>query len=399
MYMGGEDRVTFPSLGIDTYNDLGLWLVDFDDEVPETKTYTVDIPAGNGVLDLTEAILGQDVVYGQGVHTIELVFPESVGFHQLKTRIKNLLHGRRLDYKMSWEPEYTYTGRVAVSFEENFTSEYGTVTLEIEHDPFKLKEVVTRYYEISNGLIAHIESGRKKVQPTFEFSNDTIVVFNDERYVMPAGSYKLEDVWLTGGTNEVFFMPADSRSYMTHGEMAEYTWRHLRTERLIFELYRGDMKFYVKRIEVAGAATAVTGVLTFTATDEEGVEHSATLDIGSLQVVEGDSIVIEGGVAKVTVYNGKDFPDTYAFEFPEIASKSAIESVSTTCPGAVTYDIGSTAFTKDYQPAEHADHADKTHAVMTAYRHSQLGIVEVGDKAVSDIGGESVYVQYEWREL
>lgn len=400
MHMSGEDRVAFPSLGIDTYNDFGLWLTGFTDEAPELKTYTVDVPGGNGVIDLTEALLGGDVAYGQGYHTFELTFPELVGFHELKTKVRNLLHGRRLDYSLSWEPGYTYTGRVAVSSEENFTQEYGTITLEVERDPFKLKENAVRYYDISNGVLAYVVSGRKTVQPTFEFSDDTIVVFEGERVVMPAGSYKLTDVWFREGMNEVFMLPAAYRSYTTHKELASLTWEQLRKERRVFEIYKGAQKWLVSRIEVKGTATATTGVLTFTAEDEDGNESVGTLDIGSLQVVEGDGIVIDDGYAKVSVYAGEVTPTVYTFEFPELYSTSGpIVSLTADCAGDVTYQTDSTATTHVYRVALHSDHEGKTYAELAACRHLQLMSIDTGTEEVHDMGGESAYIQFDWREL
>ena len=400
MNMTGEDRVVFPSLGTDTFNGFGLWLTEFTDEAPEPKTYTVDIPGGNGVVDLTEALLGGDVAYGQGYHTFELTFPELVGFHELKTKVRNLLHGRKLDYQLSWEPGYTYTGRVSVSSEENFTSEYGVIMLEIERSPFKLKEEVTRYYDISNGLAVNVLSGRKRVQPTFELSDSTIVVFEGRRYVLPPGTYTLNDVWFTEGANRVFMLPATYRSYTTHGELAAYTWAQLGSERRIYELYQGATKWFVSRIEVQGAATAATGELTFTATDEDGNESAYVLDIGDLQVVEGDTIVIEGGWAKVTVQGGSLLGTTYTFEFPELYSTGApIVSLETDCPGTVTYETDSTTATKVYRNATHGDHASKTYAELAAFRHVQLLSILERTEEVSDGGSEYAYINYEWSEL
>ena len=64
MHRDVEDRLVIESAGFDSL-DWGLWMVDFKDEAPEPKYYTVDIPGGNSVIDLTEALNG-DVVYSRG---------------------------------------------------------------------------------------------------------------------------------------------------------------------------------------------------------------------------------------------------------------------------------------------------------------------------------------------
>ena len=203
MYTAEDDRLIIKELDLDTYSSWGLWMVDFEDDSPTVKTYMVEIPAGNGVIDLTEALAG-DAAYGQGKHTLEFKYPELGGFQQLKTKIKNTIHGRRFEYSLSFDPEYTYSGRFSVSFDEDMNEFYGTVTIEIDRDPFKSKGIKTYKLNANGGNVYRFESGRKRVRPIFDCSNPTIIEFNGKEIMLPQGAYKCTDVIFERGWNEIY---------------------------------------------------------------------------------------------------------------------------------------------------------------------------------------------------
>ena len=227
MYLAEDDRLIVKDLDLDTYNNWGLWLTDFEDESPQTKTYTVEIPAGNGVIDLTETLAG-DAAYGQGKQTLEFTYPELDGFQQLKAKIKNAIHGRRFEYVLSFDPEYTYSGRFSVFFSENINEPFGIVTIEIDRDPFKSKGVKTYKLNANGGNVYRFESGRKRVRPTFECSNPTIIEFNGREIMLPQGSYQCPDVIFERGWNEIYVnsMPISLLTWDQASEGGEHqmTW-------------------------------------------------------------------------------------------------------------------------------------------------------------------------------
>ena len=75
-------------------------------EPPEPKTYTVDIPGGNGVIDLTEALTG-DVAYKNRKQEFTFAVIDVKNFEKVKTEVSNFLHGRAFDYTMTMDPGYT----------------------------------------------------------------------------------------------------------------------------------------------------------------------------------------------------------------------------------------------------------------------------------------------------
>ena len=108
--------------GVDLSTEYGMILLDgYTLSPPEPKTYTVDIPGGDGVIDLTEGLTG-DVAYNNREQEFTFAIIDVDNWERSKTMISNFIHGRLYDYKMTMDPEYTYHGRFTVE-------EYGHAAL------------------------------------------------------------------------------------------------------------------------------------------------------------------------------------------------------------------------------------------------------------------------------
>jgi hypothetical protein len=101
---------------------------------PPPKVETIDIPGGDGVLDLTDFFDG--VKYKNRKLTFEFstIVPRTQ-FMDVFTRVQNLLHGQRMDIQPSDDSWY-YTGRVSVN-EWKADKSVGTFTVECDCDPYK----------------------------------------------------------------------------------------------------------------------------------------------------------------------------------------------------------------------------------------------------------------------
>ena len=88
----------------------------FAETLPEPKVIKVSIPAGLD-LDITDS-LGR-VGYHDGEHRFDvwLLCETEAERVDLEREIVLLLHGKRLEYSLSWDEGYTYTGRFALSFD------------------------------------------------------------------------------------------------------------------------------------------------------------------------------------------------------------------------------------------------------------------------------------------
>ena len=121
--------------GVDICETYGVTLSKFEQEPPEPKIITVDIPAGVDI-DITNAIGA--TAFHNGVH--RFVFAITGTDIVERTRaLKNALHGYYKPYELSWDSGYTYKGRWQVTEIERLSYDARLVTVEVSYYPFKTK--------------------------------------------------------------------------------------------------------------------------------------------------------------------------------------------------------------------------------------------------------------------
>lgn len=174
---------------------------------PEPKTYTVDIPGGDGVIDLTSALTG-DVAYSNRAQSFTFMVVDPDSFERVKTDVSNFLHGKSFDYQMTMDPGYTYHGRFSVTEYSHAVYAYpglvGVFAVDIDADPYKSKGHMTYQLNATGGKMFRIESGRKPVHPVIECTQPCRVRWKDIITVVPVGTYRLNDVLFTQGFNEIY---------------------------------------------------------------------------------------------------------------------------------------------------------------------------------------------------
>lgn len=190
--------------GVDLHTRYGLTVTD-DTElgVAEPKTYTVDIPGGNGVIDLTDAMAG-DAVFDTREITVGLAAVGVADPVKLRTELMGALHGRRLPFAFSFDAGYTYTGRFEVlDFEQSGVNGV-KATLKVTADPYKSRGTQAYKLNATGGKLYRFESGRRKVHPTIECEQPCFVTWDGEETIVPAGTYRLNDVVFSQGFNELW---------------------------------------------------------------------------------------------------------------------------------------------------------------------------------------------------
>lgn len=174
---------------------------------PEPKTYTVDIPGGDGVIDLTSALTG-DVAYSNRSQSFTFMVVDPDSFERVKTDVSNFLHGKSFDYQMTMDPGYTYHGRFSVTEYSHAVYAYpglvGVFSVDIDADPYKSKGLQTYQLNATGGKMFRLESGRKPVHPVIECTQPCRVRWKDVVTVVPVGTYRLNDVLFTDGFNEIY---------------------------------------------------------------------------------------------------------------------------------------------------------------------------------------------------
>lgn len=226
--------------GVDICERFKLALLDgYTLSPPDPKTYTVDIPGGNGVIDLTEALAG-DVVYKNRSQSFTFAcIDPSTSFESVKTELSNFIHGRYYDYTMTMDPGYTYHGRFTLSSysHEVYANGFvGTFKMDVDAKPYKTKEKCVYKLNATGGKWYSFESGRRPVHPTLECTETCFITWKDKEYTISPGAYRLNKVTFTDGMNDLYVnsrklytekwlnVAEDGDDAMTWDTASQYTW-------------------------------------------------------------------------------------------------------------------------------------------------------------------------------
>lgn len=174
---------------------------------PEAKTSYIDVPGGNGSIDLTEALTG-DVVYSDRPIRFSLILtgPREMWEHT-RIEISNYCHGRKMPIVMPDDPKHYFLGRISMGELKIASDE---VTAEIDFsvacDPYRYKfrkTVFDKSIPQSGVLELNLRNDRMAVMPDFTTDGETIIEFNQTSYSASAGTFKLTSVYLLEGSNPI----------------------------------------------------------------------------------------------------------------------------------------------------------------------------------------------------
>lgn len=240
--------------GVDLSEKFKMVLVDgYTLKPPAPKTYTVDIPGGNGKLDLTESLLG-DTVYDNRKQEFTFYVIDVNEFEKVKTEVSNFLHGKAYDYQITMDPEYTYHGRFTVDSYAHKTyssGNTGTFKITVESDPFKIKEQQVFRIDAIGGATIKLESGRMRVRPIVNTDTFTTVIYDGEQLYLKKGSWAINDLLLKEGSNYVYFntFPIHNLKWVDLKDNV-VTWSKFKEDPL-YEWYKsnGDGTYVIKKWE------------------------------------------------------------------------------------------------------------------------------------------------------
>lgn len=209
---------------------------------PSPKTYIVDIPGGNGKLDLTESLIG-DTVYDNRTQEFTFYLINVDNFEKVKTEVSNFLHGRAFDYKLTMDADYTYHGRFSVTSYAHAGMNngiVGTIVISIDANPFKYKETQTHKIDAVGGKTVYLPSGRMRVTPIVIASIPVRIIHKGEVIDLPAGTWVVDNVTFNGGENEVYLRTKEVHNLLWR-DLQAYTWKEFGATRL-YEWYTSKGK-------------------------------------------------------------------------------------------------------------------------------------------------------------
>lgn len=103
---------------------------------PEQKTTYIDIPGGNGTLDLSESLSGYPVYKNRTGSFTFRVMNDYVEWHERYSEIMEYLHGKRMKAILYDDPDWFYEGRFAI---DSWTSQptWSEITIKYDVHPYK----------------------------------------------------------------------------------------------------------------------------------------------------------------------------------------------------------------------------------------------------------------------
>lgn len=170
-----------------SFRDYGMWLRERPHVGnPEPKIDYVEIPGADGVLDVTEAVTGE-VKYGEREMLFRFSVQADIAEQQnIKMRLRNDLHGKRMHIVLDEDSDYYYDGRVNVKFVDEMPWKFG-VDISVMADPFKyeLEEtLIDKALSASGGSSARIEPtenvSRQVFNSLFVFDSPSVPTANLE---------------------------------------------------------------------------------------------------------------------------------------------------------------------------------------------------------------------------
>lgn len=162
------------------------------------KDNYVDIAGGDSAIDLTEALGG--VAYEDG--SIEFKF--TLRSAEAAGRMRNDLHGRRMEIVLERDPEFFYDGRLSCTKEERSGRLY-ELCFTARVRPYKYERAESVQVEAVSGREKEVllQNDRMPSMPRIQVDGDICLAYGGARYRMESGTYQIPEVTLQEGLNRI----------------------------------------------------------------------------------------------------------------------------------------------------------------------------------------------------
>ena len=187
--------------GIASFRDWGIYLSSIVIDDPKPKEIYVDIPNGDGALDLTEALTGEVHYESRPFEAVFTIKPETYSV-ELVRYLRSYLNGKQRTIRTKEEPGYYLIGRCATSLKNDGV--LAILTVKATCQPWKYKNDVTAINTTLGGSgtnTLNLTNERKRVIPTITASAAVTVVFNGKTISVNAGTQRLTNIALSYGDN------------------------------------------------------------------------------------------------------------------------------------------------------------------------------------------------------
>ena len=187
--------------GLASFSDWGLYLTALSIDAPKPKEIYVEIPNGDGALDLTEALTGEVHYESRPFEAVFAIKPETYSVDLARWLI-GYLNGKQRTIRTKEEPGYYLVGRCATSLKNDGV--LAILTVKATCQPWKYKNDVTAINTTlgaSGTNTLNLTNERKRVIPTITASAAVTIIFNGQTISANAGTQRLTNIALSYGDN------------------------------------------------------------------------------------------------------------------------------------------------------------------------------------------------------
>lgn len=200
--------------GMASFSDWGLYLTSLTIDAPKPKEIYVEIPNGDGALDLTEALTGEVHYESRPFEAVFAIKPETYSV-DLERWLIGYLNGKQRTIRTKEEPGYYLVGRCATSLKNDGV--LAVLTVKATCKPWKYKNDVTAInmtIGASGTLTINLTNERKRVIPTITASAAVTVVFDVQTISVNAGTQRLTNIALSYGDNVLTIKGAEGTTVL-----------------------------------------------------------------------------------------------------------------------------------------------------------------------------------------
>nr|DAE34912.1 MAG TPA: distal tail protein [Caudoviricetes sp.] len=162
------------------------------------KINLLDVPGGNGSVDLTE-VLGTGVVFKDRTVKWTYALYPGENWAEKRSEVSNAINGKRLHITMDDDPTWYYDGRVTVSDYKADNRLY-QITVEATCAPYKRKitesSVSATLSTVASSIALAI--GQMPLVPKITVEQETTIAWGDYTVTVATGTHLLPDLLMSG---------------------------------------------------------------------------------------------------------------------------------------------------------------------------------------------------------
>ena len=164
----------------------------------EPKTSLVEIPGGNGSIDLTEALRAGVAYKDRTIKWTFALYPGEPWASQ-RSEVSNAINGKRLQIVFDDDPTWYYDGRVSVT-DHKSDNRLHQITIEATCAPYKRKLTESAIStELSTELVGiSCAIGQMPLVPLITVAQETVVQYGEYSTTIQAGAHLLPDLLMSG---------------------------------------------------------------------------------------------------------------------------------------------------------------------------------------------------------